>query len=307
MHTNGVGLTKTGRERDANEDGFAINDKLGLYIVCDGMGGHAAGEIASSTAVKTAEAYVDENRGLLGRIRDGQGSEDDLTTLARKAVEAASREIYRMATSNRDYAGMGCTMTLLLAAGKRAAMAHVGDTRLYIRRKGAMHQLSADHTMANELARMGAISADEVRGHRYSTVLSRVVGTQETVNVDTLLLEAFDDDVFLLCSDGFSDHGVDYEWVNAAFNEKGIEDLPEILIDRAREANGGDDATVILVRVEEEGRERDLSVALDRDVQVRLAALNQSFLFEGLSMSQLARVLNVCSAESFEAGETVVK
>jgi serine/threonine protein phosphatase PrpC len=206
LQIHGTAASDRGRRRQSNEDAFFADDALGLYVVCDGMGGHRAGEVASTLAT---EAVVDIVRAW--RTEQAAPPTADLspTTLletVQEAVAHACRVVHRAATDDLTRAGMGCTLTMLLVAGRRAVMGHVGDTRLYLLREGKLHQLSHDHTMAADLARMGDIPKDEIKTHRLAHVLTRCIGGHTAVPVDTLSVDLLPGDRFILCSDGLSDY-----------------------------------------------------------------------------------------------------
>ncbi|MFC1852720.1 PP2C family protein-serine/threonine phosphatase [candidate division CSSED10-310 bacterium] len=205
MHGLGVGQTDRGRKRNNNEDYMFIDNELGLYIVSDGMGGHAAGEVASKSAVNSVVRQIKSQRPLLDRVKNKIEGISKVVRLAEKALVEACNDVYQLAKSKQNLAGMGSTLTLFLIVDEKAVMAHVGDTRLYLLRAGEVHLLSNDHTMAAEMVRKGIISLEESRGHRMSNVLTRTVGTHEAVQVDTLLIDIFPEDRFLLCSDGLSE------------------------------------------------------------------------------------------------------
>src|SRR5690606_19523588 len=159
------------------------DDDIGLYVVSDGMGGHAAGDVASRKAIEVVARHVRDQRELLERVRGGLVSESMLTTVAVAAVTEACRAVFRQAEEAPELSGMGCTLTVLLMGRRRAAMAHVGDSRLYVQRDGYVRQLSVDHSLAQELVRLGIISAMEAEFVPEGNSLTRAVGIKETVIV----------------------------------------------------------------------------------------------------------------------------
>jgi serine/threonine protein phosphatase PrpC len=247
MRVHGIGHTDTGKQRTQNEDSFLVDDDLGLYVVSDGMGGHAAGEIASALAVAAVEGVVRERSAALDAAREGGLAQEELASIARAAVQAAARQVYHRATSPEGDAGMGCTLTVLLVAGSGAAMAHVGDSRLFLSRDGKMSQLSMDHTLAQELVRAGAFKPEDVRAHPYAHVLSRSVGTQPAVQVDTLEFDVLPGDRLVLCTDGLSEYVEDPAWLAAQIRDRSFDTLAEKLVSHANEAGGKDNITVLLV------------------------------------------------------------
>jgi serine/threonine protein phosphatase PrpC len=270
------------------------------------MGGHAAGEVASRTAVEAAARYIQERRSVVERFQEGDAEPSELTRTVKDAVLEACAAIHKLATSKPGHAGMGSTLTLLLVAGAKAVMAHVGDTRLYLCRNGKIHQLSTDHTMAAELARSGAIRPDEVRDHQLAHVLTRVVGTQASVQVDVLLMDVLPGDRFLLCSDGLSDKVESLEWLAREIAGDDLESVAEELIRASNEAGGQDNITAVIVRADVEDAERPMAIVFGENIEVKLSALRSVFLFEGLTLAQLTRILNACHVEEYEAGEGAI-
>lgn len=191
-----------GMERNRNEDAVLVDDELGLYAVSDGISGRPGGDVASGLAVATVRRYVYEQRSLLARIRRGLVSEDLLMALTTTAVVEASRTVASMSAKNPLLQGMACTLTVLLVGVRKAAMAHVGDSRLYLRRDGRIHQLSADHTLAQELIRSGVLAHGEESRVADGNVLVRAVGVDEVVSPDELLIHIEPNDTFILCTDG---------------------------------------------------------------------------------------------------------
>ena len=251
MNTLGYGKTNVGKKRESNEDSVYANSELGLYVISDGMGGHQAGEVASALAVEVAVGLLTEQQPLIRDVAEGQQDAESLTGLVRQAAEAACREVYTLSRTKLAYRGMGGTLTILQVAGDRAAMAHVGDTRLYRVRGGEAHQLSKDHTLAAELIEAGMMTVEMAEGSRYRSVLTRAIGQHESVKVDTLLLDLRPGDRFLLCSDGLSEYIADEAWlarVMAAGDD--MEKLTDELVDHANDAGGSDNIGVVVVQVE---------------------------------------------------------
>jgi len=302
----GVGLTDTGRVRERNEDAFFLDNELGLYIVCDGMGGHAKGEVASSMSVDTVVGWINEQRPLLERVRRGDEPEGALVRIAREAVETACREVYAAATTRPGFAGMGTTLTLLLFGSRKAVMAHVGDTRLYVLRDHALHQLSADHTMVADLITAGTLTAEQAHESVFAQVLTRAIGTQRSVQVDTLLIDVLPGDRFLLCSDGVTEHVPDVDDLAGCLSGD-FEGVPEQLIDLANGRGGKDNSTVLVVRAEAAEPVPPATVEFSPGVDIALDVLGSAFLFEGLALGQLQRVLNACEVDSHDTRQTILE
>ncbi len=302
MQALGIGCTDVGRKRSQNEDRFVVEDDLGLYVVSDGMGGHAAGEVAASTAVETVVATVRTARAQLESAEEELTDPLRLSALAKEAVEHACSEVYRVATSAAEYSGMGCTLTLLLVAGNQAALAHVGDTRLYLYRAGQTYQMTSDHTFTAELVRSGYLKPDEAKGHMYSNVLTRNIGSQPAVQVDTLNLELCPGDRFLLCSDGLSEYISSTQWLAECMSEA-LEEIPRNLVSFANRGGGHDNITALVVGVDDtevSAHEPRRDSIYDND------ALAHMFLFRELPLAQLERVRHTLTARLYPQGEVLV-
>ena len=306
MHASGIGQTDIGRKRESNEDRLLIDNDLGLYVVSDGMGGHAGGEAAAETAVAAVERVVRDDRSKIHRVRSGRLPAEDLEKLLIKAVRGACREVYRLAVSKPELAGMGCTLTALLVAGSKAAMAHVGDTRLYLWRRDGLHQLSIDHTMVEDLVRLGSIQRSEANTHPFANALTRAIGSQESVHADTLCFEVLPGDRYLLCSDGLSRYVEDPMDLARRVGRSDLESIPDELIEYANQAGGRDNVTAVIVEIEFDPEAHPLALALS-EVEVQLDVLSSVFLFEDLTLAQLSRVLNSSRVETLQDQQTVVE
>ncbi|MGZ6143084.1 MAG: Stp1/IreP family PP2C-type Ser/Thr phosphatase [Myxococcales bacterium] len=244
--------TDVGMKREHNEDSFLVNEDLGLYVVCDGMGGHAGGETASRLAVQTIEREL-----LSARLRadDPFASAAPLedTPLAgalREAIEGACAAVFRTSRANPELAGMGTTCISLLVSGEKALVGHVGDSRAYLLREGDIHQLSEDHSLVNEQVRAGLLTEEEARHSRLKNIITRSVGFEEDVLVDVMGLATKPGDRFLLCSDGLSNL-IENEELGDALRQNPLDEVPQKLIQLANERGGDDNITVVTVeRVE---------------------------------------------------------
>jgi protein phosphatase len=241
--------TDVGRKREHNEDSFLINEDLGLYVVCDGMGGHAGGETASRLAVQTIEREL-----LSARLRGEDPfaskaplAESPLADALREAIEGACAAIFRTSRRNPELAGMGTTCISLLVNGDHAILGHVGDSRAYLVREGDVHQLSEDHSLVNEQVRAGLLSSDEARQSRLKNIITRSVGFEEDVLVDLMGLATSAGDRFLLCSDGLSNL-VEAEEIRDALLQDDLDQVPPKLIDLANSRGGDDNITVVAVQ-----------------------------------------------------------
>ncbi len=242
MKLRAYGLTDVGRVRDSNEDQFFVDETLGLYAVADGMGGHAAGEIASEIAIR---ALVDSVRQACDAPAgpDASGAGEHLE----KAIASANRLICEATAGHDDRRGMGTTVVALLALPDRAVIAHVGDSRAYLLRDGQLRLLTSDHSWVNEQVRLGILSASDAHRHPMRNVVTRALGTRGEVRADLIDEPLQERDAFLLCSDG----------LNVMLEDDAIRDIllasagdPEAAcrsLVAAANGEGGDDNTTVIV------------------------------------------------------------
>ena len=306
MYTTGIGRTDVGLVRHRNEDVFHVDDALGLYLVCDGMGGHGAGDVAAAAAAAGFSRRVEEQRRAVDRVRAGDAGPETLASLAVSATLGACSDVYRLAQTRAGCQGMGCTLTAVLVAGSKAVLAHVGDSRLYLVRDGIPHQLTTDHTLGAVLRRSRFFRKEAVNPKRFEHVLTRAVGTQESVEVDSLVFDVMPGDRLLLCSDGLTDHVGDPLVLADQLGADDLDVIPDELIRLANAAGGRDNVTAVLVHVDAEEARRPIEVRLATDVHVRLGTLRSVFLFEDLSLAHTVRVLNGCRLLTLSRGETLL-
>ena len=239
----------TGLKRDHNEDRFCADPDLGLYVVCDGMGGHRAGEIASARAVEVISHHVSaaaRNRAhpLIGVYRP---EFSERTNRLASAVRLANQTIYQEASSCPDYAGMGTTVVSVLLSENVLSIAHVGDSRVYLMRDGSLHPLTIDHSLVAEQVRCGVLDTREAACVAHKHVLTRAVGVAATVDVELGEVPLLRDDLLLLCSDGLTS-GVPPSKILLSLEEQ-VEPqiMSEELVALSNAAGGEDNTTVIVV------------------------------------------------------------
>lgn len=296
-------LTDVGRVRDHNEDSFLVDKKLNLFIVADGMGGHAAGEVASQVACHTVREVLKTQADMLHEFESGQGtSRHDLLRLLETAVQQACSRIYEEGQQDESKRGMGTTVDALVLIGTRGFIAHVGDSRVYLYRQGAVHQLTEDHSLINELLKRGRLSREQIEKLQYKNAVTRAVGVYESVEVDTLDFDVLKGDRFLLCSDGLSGY-LDEAELARLFAETPEDQLSQRLIDLANERGGKDNITAVVVKVPdaESGVDR-----LAREVNLKMEVLHKMPLFRHLTYQELVRVLNITEVRPFETEAPVV-
>jgi protein phosphatase len=232
MSTRHAAVTDPGRRRRRNEDAYVVQPPL--FAVADGMGGAQAGEIASRIAASTL------------RDADGETGRDAVVAL----IQEANRRVYEAAASDEARAGMGTTMTAALVEDGTVLIGHVGDSRAYRIRGGALEQLTEDHSLVAELVRSGRLSPEEADTHPQRSVITRVLGTDPEVDVDTFEVEASPGDVFMICSDGLTSM-VDDETILTVVerNRADLEQAARALVDAANRGGGEDNITVIVFEV----------------------------------------------------------
>ncbi len=233
------GLTHVGKVRSINQDAFYL-PKLGesFAIVADGMGGHKAGEVASAMAVR------EFTRWLRCAPRPSESS-------ASYAVHEANRTIHRTAQRDEDKSNMGTTLVAIWLDEGKAILTNVGDSRAYRLRDGELTQMSRDHSLVAELLAAGKITAEEARVHPQRNLVTRAVGTSSTVNPDVTTFDRKDHDLWLLCSDGLTNHVSDEQLKNVLTSGDTLEDMAHRLVDMALHRGGSDNVTVVLVDCEE--------------------------------------------------------
>jgi protein phosphatase len=246
MKIRSAGSTHVGRVRNSNEDHFGVFDDVALYVVADGMGGHAAGEVASLMAVQTVrDAFLEA-------ASDGtlpSGREYDPSRRLVWAIEQANQRIYTAGVENQALAGMGTTVVAVWVDSDAAYVAHVGDSRVYRLRGTTLEQVTADHSLINDYLSRGIMTPDEAASHPMKHVLIRALGTAPSVSVDIQRIVLQPDDLFLLCSDGLS-NVVPLKELAALLSKPDRTNLSaqsEALIDAANRHGGLDNITAVLV------------------------------------------------------------
>lgn len=242
------GATDVGQKRQINEDSFLCDDELGLWVVADGMGGHAAGEIASREAVDTIHGMVKRDKLKLALHEAGaEGTLRAASRLLEGAVQAATYLVYGMAELDTDKAGMGTTISAMMSLGDHAITAQVGDSRIYRLRGSEVAQLTEDHTLINWQLKQGLITEGEAKNSRHKNVITRAVGNREYVQVDTAAVAVTLGDQYLLCSDGLYTY-LRAEEIPSVANCGGQSSVDRF-INLANRRGGRDNITAVLVEI----------------------------------------------------------
>jgi serine/threonine protein phosphatase PrpC/CRP-like cAMP-binding protein len=303
--------TDVGRQRDHNEDNYLIDPKLHLFVVADGMGGHAAGEVASQIAVHTVCRAVRDNADVIERHRDAPDSaaaRQEILAVLEHAMQTATAEIFRHAQEDNEKRGMGTTCSALLLVGARGFIAHVGDSRIYLVRQSQVHQITEDHSLLNELIRRGKLKREEIETSpyaKYKNAVTRAVGAYETVEADTFDFEILPGDSFLMCSDGLHAYLKDSDirqLVGSSAPEAA--EAPKRFIQHANNGGGHDNITAIVVRIESP----DPMVYASRaaDLANKVTVLKGMPLFKHLAYKEIIRVLNLTTVIEFDPGEDII-
>jgi PPM family protein phosphatase len=249
------GQTDVGRRRKLNEDNILVNDEVGLYAVCDGMGGHNAGEVASQMAIETLAAFIKKSAGEEKDITWPYGLETDLSfegNRLKTAIRLANKRIFKAADNREDYTGMGTTVVAALVAGGVLTVGSAGDSRCYLVRQGQLTQVTRDDSWVSAAWAEGILTAEEIERHPLKNVITKAVGAKDSLDIDIVEQALLHGDLVLLCSDGL------HAMISDATIRDLLEPLPPTLseaaarlIAAANEAGGRDNVSVVLLRYTE--------------------------------------------------------
>jgi PPM family protein phosphatase len=248
------GLSDVGRVRTNNEDSFRIVEALNLFILSDGMGGEAHGEVASAMAVDVINKYCESEKEDSGAtvLDEVPANISSQTRRLKNAIAQANFQIFQAAQKNPEQRGMGATITALWLKETLLSIAHVGDSRAYLLRSGNLQQLTNDHSLVAEQVRRGLITPQQAEESEMQSVLLRALGAHPEVEIDTDEVEIIPRDVLLLCSDGLTRMVTEPEIAGALQAETVPSAAAERLISLANENGGVDNVTVIVVRFEDD-------------------------------------------------------
>jgi PPM family protein phosphatase len=302
LNVSAFSSTDPGRKRKNNEDAFLVDDDIGIFIVADGMGGQNAGEVASTRAVQVFRERIAGGAAALRRLAENPSQENRAAgqALVEKAIQAACADVFKLADADPKLRGMGTTLTAMVVAGEQGIVGNVGDSRMYLVRAGKAHRLTEDHTLVAQQVKAGSMTKEEAQRSPLRNVLTRAVGNQESVQVDTLLVDLMPGDRVLLCSDGLHGYMPDDEEVASVLSGGDPADLPKKLVDLANERGGKDNVTAIVVDFtgEEPSEEFEASTKLD--------VLRRIPLFAHLTYKEQAAVLAVAELRTYAIGEEIV-
>ncbi len=260
------GHSDVGLKRAGNEDSYYCSAEEGLAIVADGMGGHASGEVASALAVK-----IIRDRVLAAFGAGACSSGEELCGVLDSAIREANDSIFEKGGAAVKTSRMGTTIAAFVFCGDSAAIAHVGDSRVYLLRDGVLHPLTQDHSLVNEQLRANLISAEEARTSIYRHIVTRALGMKKEVEPETQTVVLRPGDLVLLCSDGLFDMVEDEAIKNVLVEHGGdLKKAAHRLIDLANMNGGEDNITVVLISVKGEGRERGEEEEADKTTMLTI-------------------------------------
>ncbi len=240
------GYTDKGLVRKTNEDNWYANEpspisKAFYAIVADGMGGHKAGDVASSTATTVISEYINK------RYSD-ELTYDDIKVVLLKAVEEANAKIHAESLHSKSKAGMGTTLVMCFIINNKVIVTHVGDSRVYIIRKNTIYKITKDHSLVAELVEEGTITEKEALNHPQKNIITRALGTDTIVDIDMCEFDLEDEDLVLLCTDGLSNMLSDEEILTIVSESENVIISPKNLVDRANEKGGEDNITAVVLK-----------------------------------------------------------
>lgn len=302
-------LTDVGRKREENEDNFLVDESLGVYVVCDGMGGHAAGEVASALAVRTFHEEIRKEYDLLEDFIAGKSgaervSKRDITNMLEFAVNRASARVHAEALKDPSKRGMGTTLVAIVVCRQTAFIIYVGDSRLYLVRDGVLEQVTEDHNVFNELIKRKKMPREKAEKLAHKNAITRAVGVYEHAEPDTIVLDLIAGDRILLCSDGLYQYFEDdLDEFSKRLRGEDLDSTMKSFIADANERGGSDNITGILLNVgDASGRDEDRA----RRLQLKRELLARMRLFRPLSDRELLRVLQVTDVVSYDDGEDIM-
>jgi protein phosphatase len=300
------GASDRGRVRKRNEDYLLMDEALGLFLVCDGMGGHRAGDVASELAATTIARILRENAALLAAYTGAPKarSRRKVKSLIERAVQDACHAVWQASMADESRQGMGTTVAMLVICGGNAFVAHVGDSRVYLMRNQTMWQLTADHSLLNDMLERGT-KAEEARAHPYSNALTRVVGIHPAVQPDILHVEIMLGDRFLLCSDGLTAF-VEGDELSLLLQRSAVEGLADALVAEANGRGGRDNVTAVVLALEAEGRG---PTTLEHSAMVaqKIEILQTIPMFSAFDFKQMAKVVELGEVRAVQNGEVLIR
>ena len=301
MQLRAKGITDVGLVREHNEDALLVDEALGLFIAADGVGGYAAGEVASRMVCQIVHEHVQGERAVLERAAatSDKPGRTAVVALLKRAVHAACEAVYESGQRDPARRGMASTVVIAQVIGAHAMIVHVGDSRAYIVRQGRLHRLTDDHSLLGEMVRRGEITPEDAARSSLCNVVTRAVGFQPFVEVDALHVELMSGDRLLLCTDGLHGKVADGD-IAEAFATHDEAAVPRALLDAAYRGGGSDNITAVVVEIAH-------AVPADAVAPTRkLEALRSIRLFEHLTYKELNAVVALATVQTFKPGQRII-
>lgn len=298
------GRTDVGKVRAQNEDSMCIDIVNNIYIVADGMGGHSDGEVASRYATEVVRASLAsqiQDFSDLGRAAT-PAARTKATAAVERAIQKACAELFHMGQKDPTHRGMGTTVVCLVVTGNKGVVGHVGDSRVYQVRNSQAHLLTEDHNLINAQIKAGVMSKDEALRSNLRNVVTRAVGIQESVQVDTLVVDVVPGDRYVLCSDGLHGYTSD-EKLAEIVDGTPVDAIAETLVNFANERGGKDNITAVVVAFPSDVPGASDSIA---DVESQMEALQRIPLFRHLNYKEQVAVLSAAITRNFAANMDIV-
>jgi PPM family protein phosphatase len=301
------GQTDVGRVRDHNEDSLVLDAPRSFFMVADGVGGGAAGEVASRTAVEIVHKRVSEYIDRLGQpAMSGSHPaapqiQGETRTCLDRAINEACEAIYTRSQNEIRCRGMATTAVALQVLGNSGVIGHVGDSRLFMVRQGQIYQVTEDHTLVQQLLQTGVLTPQEARDFPHKSVLARSVGKHPAVKVDTMVVDIAPGDRFVLCSDGLSDL-VDSQEIRRVVEQSAPQEAAAALVEMANRAGGRDNISVIIVEAR-----GDAPRAKRLRTEHKAELLSNVFLFRDLTFQETMRVLAVVGEVYVDDGQAILR
>ena len=296
--------THIGKVKDQNEDFYYANEQDGIFIIADGMGGHAAGEVASRMAVDVTLRSLQPRQEELGQLAAIDSAENRKRILAilEDVVRAADQAIYARAQNEPEKRGMATTIDVLFIINGSAFIAHVGDSRVYLIRNQQSFLLTTDHTLANHLSSQGKLSIEEIEKIPHKHALMRALGMASGTQIDAIHLDLLRGDKFLLCTDGLSHYFKSNNDLLSLWGEVTSQGTAEDMVQFANQHGGRDNTTVILVGIDDPGVSQK---HVETTQKIRL--LQHISLFKELSYQEMLQLLPLTQEVNVTAGQTLIK
>ncbi|HET9283684.1 MAG TPA: Stp1/IreP family PP2C-type Ser/Thr phosphatase, partial [Candidatus Angelobacter sp.] len=244
-----AGKTDVGCVRANNEDNFGFDSRYGIFVVCDGMGGQAAGEVASKMGVDILLDYFRKETPTVSNPLSITGADSSGSRRLANAIQLANQTIFKAGQDQNGHGGMGSTIVAALVHGNSLTIAHVGDSRIYLIRHGAIQQLTQDHSLVMEQVRRGYITLEQAQKSEMQNIILRALGSEEVVEADVEDLVALPGDLLLMTSDGLTRHVKDEEILEIVQRAAGLEQACAELVEIAKQRGGDDNITCLLVRI----------------------------------------------------------